>query len=148
MLQAQNSQRQTEKKLGKKCRELEILGKDAGAVVVQTWAGPGEQTTGKKALVSNWTHSSPLAPSRLFLSLSYTMIQGWTLCLLIPTDQPQAGGKDTMSANGLHPNHFALTWNSRLPFLKGFPFTLQKHPRTCHFFDLHNSPCMLRLLFV
>lgn len=61
LLQAQNSQRQTEKKLGKKCRELEILGRDAGAVVVQPWADPGEQTTGKKALVSNWTHSSPLS---------------------------------------------------------------------------------------
>lgn len=125
-------------------QELEILGMEVGTVAVQPWAGLGEQTTGQKALVSNWSHSSPLAPSSILLSLSYTVIQGRTLRPFIPMDQPQAGGKDTMSANGLRiPNHSALTRNSRLPFLKGLSYTAKASKDIA--LDLQSSPCMLRL---
>lgn len=140
---------QTEQKLGKKCRELEILDMDVGTAAAQPWAGPGEQTTGNKALVSSWTHSSPPAPSRLLLSLSYTMIQGRTLHPFIPMDQPRAGGKDTVSASGLHiPNHCSDT-ECQTVFFEVFVLLHCKNIQGYLIsLDLQNLPRMLRLLFV
>lgn len=144
MLEAQNSQRQTEKSLEKRAgaRNSGYGGGNCGSAAMGWPWGANHciEGTGQQ-LEPLWSSGSIQDSPVPFLHHD----PGRTLRPFIPMDQPQAGGKDTVSANGLHiPNHFALTQNSRLPFLKGLSFHTAKTSKDISL-DLQSSPCMLRL---